>query len=125
MEALNFKSCIANISGLPLSVDSIAASSSLLFSSASANLWMSFARWDGLTLDHSFTASWDALTARSTSAFPADATLAIIFPVDGSMVSNVLPSLAACHLPPMSKSVFRLMDSLIPGMVVESSLFYV
>src|SRR5215216_6287449 len=91
----------AYASGLPLSSDSSSASSDRFALISSASVYMSPARFDGLSLPHGPSAARAALTARSTSAAPAWATSQIGSPVAGSIVSKLRPSPEGTCSPPI------------------------
>src|SRR5690348_1256326 len=90
-------------SGLPLSSDSRAASSSLLDSIRSASLSSSRPRSAALIFGHgpSSNALRAALTAKSTSALSPSATWQMVSPVAGLRVGKVLPDTLSSHLPPI------------------------
>src|SRR5262245_60817204 len=94
--------------GLPLSRASSWASSSAFFSIRSASLYIRLPRCAAVSFLRQgplSKAPRAADTALSTSAASASATWAMVSPVDGLMVGNVLPDTASVHLLLMSSFV--------------------
>src|ERR1700691_3538379 len=81
----------------------------MFFSMRSASLCIKRPRSEALVFDQApvSNAARAASTALSTSALSASATLAITSPVDGFVVSKVLPLAAFTHLPSISSLVCR------------------
>src|ERR1700730_14171140 len=90
--------------GLPLSSDSIFASSSAYLVIRSPTRHITLLRSEGVMVAHGpdSKARRAARTARSISALSPSAARAIVFAVAGFLTSKVLPDKAATHLPSIS-----------------------
>ncbi|MNR22094.1 hypothetical protein D3C85_1390320 [compost metagenome] len=94
----------AKAADLPMSIDSISASSAALASIRSARRWIIRSRSAGLAWRQAPPSNWAraACTARSRS-WVVPMGMRVIRPsVDGSMTSEVCPSLASTHWPAMN-----------------------